>query len=549
MSVSSKLIVEIVGKKYSDGTSHTIGFSDVGVTTKVGAATSFSYYPPVITNGVLFEQKIDNYNDGISIQLINDGSLDYLRNYAFNGHSVKLYISNEQKKTGLFFLIFTGTIDSLLVQNKKVNIVAKSHFEAFDEYCNPEVFTGVDTDFEGDTSIEGNIKPRIFGNCLNISPVSVYPTKLMFGITWDKDGDREAVTSITNVRDGGVALSFDANYTTAVLLRDATIAADSYSTCLAEGLIRLNDESVFGITCDVTHATNTYEDYISLVADETDITGYVVDGTIPSYTIGTYVTSKQKYTQVNATMREGLDIYEWFDALGNVVIFSMDRTGSSLVEFVDDNAILKSNQLPMFNIEAVKTDIPPNLIEIGYGRNFTIQKPGSLAGSVTQDKKDLYGEEYLFSTIDVTQSYAYWPVQDTVSFNTSVESSTNAGTLATLWEGILGEMRDEFEIECPILYSRAGFILGVLPAYASFSEDCVTHDSGTIKYDSNVFTMDRGYDGCSIIGTNISLKQGDLVTVTSSRFNLTSQKMNIVKIKINTKKMTVIYGLSGIRTF
>ena len=65
----AKLLIEIKGKKYSDGTEKTFYYSNSGITY------NDIDYLPLIYGGILFSHSIDNENDGISVKLINNSKL------------------------------------------------------------------------------------------------------------------------------------------------------------------------------------------------------------------------------------------------------------------------------------------------------------------------------------------------------------------------------------------------------------------------------------------------------------------------------------------
>lgn len=545
----SKILIEMQGRHYKTGIDKTFYFSDSGV-TYLGIN-----YLPLIYGGVLFSHSFDAAADGISVKLINSG-LDYLREYAFSGRYIKCFISREETKDK-FYLIFTGTIEMLLVENVSVGISAKSHYLAFDTIANPTVFTGVITDFEGGPELEGTVKPRLFGKCFNIKPVYVDAPNLTLGISWKKDGTRDSLTAITEVRDGGLVLgimshapgSTGGDFPNAASLQAYHPNSGHYAICTAEGLVKLGSVPEYAITVDAEQSANTYEKFITLAVAETTVSKYEVDGTVSVYTIGHYITAKTSYTQLDAYLKTGLDIYNWFDAKGTLVISELNRAGTPVITFVDDDKLpLKLNEIPIYRARALGRDKPPDNIDIEYQRNYHVQSDGQVAGGVDEDKKVRYEKAVLLSSTNIPDPFDLYPIKKDVIVPTAVQTKTDADLLKAKWVGFRSDVIDLFSITVPILTNTSRYILGIVPIFhKGAAGDCITFDSTHKTFDSTRFTFDRTDAGCSIAFGKGSLNVGDLIAITSKRFNLTDAHFVIDKIVINSREMSCTYNLSGRR--
>lgn len=548
----SKLLIEVEGRKYSDGTDETFYYSDSG------SIFNDVYYQPLIAGGVLFSHSVDDEADGISVKLINDSKLDELRDYAFSGRTVRCYISRTEIVDD-FYLIFTGTIESLIVGKVSVDIKAKSHYMAFDVISNPGVFTGVAGDLEGDISLEGVVKPRLFGKCFNIKPTYIDPQNLILGISWKLDETRDNITAISEVRDGGVPLglaasyagSINGNFATAAGLMAAMPQAGMYVTCLAESLIKLGSKPVYAITCDAEQHAKTYKDFIALAINETAVVSFFIDGIIPGYQIGHYITAKTSYMALNAYFKNGLDIYSWFDALGHLVLSTVDRAGVPLVTFVDDTKVpLKPSEIPMFRSAVLGRDKPPDNVDVEYQRNYTVQGDGQVAGSIDENKKVRYDKGVLLSSVSIPDPFGLYPIKYDVIVSTALYNKSDADILKVLWTKVRSEVIDRFSVTVPILYKTKDYILGIVSSAVKplSLAGCITVDSTLVSVDSDKFSSDRTDKDCHYAFKNDSLSVGDLVAITSSRFKLKNTPFVIDKLVVNSREMSCTYSLSGTRT-
>jgi hypothetical protein len=110
---------------------------------------------------------------------------------------------------------------------------------------------------EGDASITGKPKPRLYGQKRQFDPVLVDPQRLVYQLN---DGPIEAVDA---VRDSGDPLSFGSDVAD---IYGATPAAGTYNTCLAKGLLRLNAAPLGPLTVDARGDNSGALGYVSTVA-------------------------------------------------------------------------------------------------------------------------------------------------------------------------------------------------------------------------------------------------------------------------------------------
>jgi len=427
---------------------------------------------------------------------------------------IKCFISRTEGND-LFHLIFTGTIERLLVGNTTVDIKAKSHYLDLEIIANPNVFTGVVADLEG--SMVGIVKPRLFGKCFNIKPIYVDGPNLILGISWKQDGTRDSLDHITEV-----------DFSDATSLQAYNPISSHYVTCLSEGLIKLGSMPIYTITVDAEQSANTYEKFIALLVSETTIPRYYIDGSIPIYTLGHYITAKTSYSQLDAYFKMGLDIYSWFSATAELIISTLNRAGTPVITFVDDDKLpLKLNEIPIFLGRVIGRNKPPYNIDIEYEKNYHIQSGGDLTGETEMDadKRTRFETRVLLSSEQIPDPFDLFPIKEDIIISTAVQNKADADLLRSNWVDIRRNVMDLFSITVPILSSTSEHVLGIVPRFIPLgASSCVTFDSSHYTFDSTIFTFDRTDTDCHFA------------------FGASS-----IHIGVNSREMSCTYELSGTR--
>ena len=179
------------------------------------------------------------------LQAINaDGALDYLTDYGWDGRSVKLYRVAKGAAFSAATLVFAGTAEGLDWDDRNLTIRLRDDQLLFDRPIQASVYSG-GGDADGDSIIAGLRRPLVFGAATNCPLQLINAANLVYQV---HDGQ---INAVTEVRDRGVALTATSDYADYAALVGATVAAGSYATCLALGLVRLGASSDGLITADV----------------------------------------------------------------------------------------------------------------------------------------------------------------------------------------------------------------------------------------------------------------------------------------------------------
>lgn len=188
------------------------------------------------------------------LELINaEGDYDYLiGNYAIDGRRVVVKIGAAGGAYNGFRTLFDGTATDWEPQEDVLRVFLRDNAYKLEVPASPNLYGGTGG-LDGTEELKGKRKPRAFGPVANVTPPALIPTELVYQVN---DGP---VSAITAVYDRAVVLAAAGDYTTAALLRAASIGAagsgaaieaGEYATCLAAGIFRLGGSPVGTITCD-----------------------------------------------------------------------------------------------------------------------------------------------------------------------------------------------------------------------------------------------------------------------------------------------------------
>ena len=189
------------------------------------------------------------------IELANlDGGLNYLVDYALDGRTVTLSLVD----SGAVTMVFIGTVERMTEGGGSLFLAMKSLTEALSANHPMAVYAGTNTPptgLEGSTgTIEGSVKPKIFGDCRNLSPVMVNSSLLIY----EASSRSDAV--ITAVYDDGVRLT---NYLVngARAIGQTSIAVDTgvASSSIPTGAKVIFDShrAIYSVTTGISGAAGT----------------------------------------------------------------------------------------------------------------------------------------------------------------------------------------------------------------------------------------------------------------------------------------------------
>jgi len=180
------------------------------------------------------------------LELIDpDGELDGLRTLGWDGAPLEVRRGEPESYFNTFATVAKLTTAGLRYNTRKKEILLRDLAWQLTQAELHGLRYGGTGGADGDASLAGRIKPLALGSPFNVSPVLINATGLIYQVSCT------SVLAIDAVKDGGAALTFDANYATYALLAAATVAAGHYATCTALGLFKIGAAAVYIITADV----------------------------------------------------------------------------------------------------------------------------------------------------------------------------------------------------------------------------------------------------------------------------------------------------------
>lgn len=389
-----------------------------------------------------------------------------------------------------FVTLFDGTAsgwyatdERLIVQLRGWEFLLEVAFEA-------RTFSGAGG-LDGTSDLEGKRLPVALGWLNNLTPAFVIPAELLFMV----HGGR--VSDIPAVYVRGAALTKGPDYPTAAALRAATVPANSFITCVAEGLFRveyLNDSEKGAVTCDVKGAV-VGGVFLQTTAQ---IVGHVLldRAAVPAERIadlsaapwqfhrpvGFYAGPDDNSTcaDVVALLLRGCVGWGGFSRRGVFSLGSFRLASGPVVAAYEEADIVAATALELPS----EVTPPPWRWRVGYDRNWTVQA-ADIAGVVTEDRKKWLREarrlaEVFNSTTKVFYQKPSDPAPIDGYFRDREDARQLAAELEAMWQaprgfyrltlGTQAFARDLGEV-VTIDYPRWRLKGGALAVIAALSED------------------------------------------------------------------------------
>lgn len=374
------------------------------LSTHAVTVDSINYTPLIKTNVSMDETLSLDYSASISfgdIELANNsGELDAWINYVWKNRSVKIYYGGLPAPGAAvtlasnFELIFDGIcVDVDAKSRQTINLKIRDKLEKLNT---PVSETLIGNYYKGavvseTVTVNQNrnlLKPKIYGEVHNISPILTDPTELEFMVA---DGP---VEQIIEVLDNGVPVSF-------------TTVQQSGTPYLAPGSFRLVaplqgtcTASVQGTARTVNVATSTYTDAYSSTISNTILnllkfTGKNLDyseidstsfSTLGTEACGVYLNSRTNVLAICQELAKSAGLTLTVTRAGKVKLVKLSIPSTSTVTIQETDTVL--NSLRIVN----KPDVI-GAVKLGYAKNYTVLT--GLVTGIPEEHKDLFAKEYL----------------------------------------------------------------------------------------------------------------------------------------------------------
>ena len=359
--------------RYLSNKGYRTGASDVPANTN---------YISCISSGVTFTESISlegvarPLSSGVIAVDNTDGSFDSWYSDVWQGRPIKIFIGDYSWPRADFYQIFGGVI-------AKADCTSREQFELVVSDKLQRLNTTVsDVKVGGVSSNKDKLKPLLFGQCHNISPVLINLATLEYQI------HNGPIDSIIEVRDNGVPVLYTPN--------------------LAQGTFALNQQPVGTITCSARGDTpTTYaNDAVSLIKrlvkdyglvgqrfidSDLDLTALSAFQTLHTQPLGIYLTEKSNVVEVCNRIASSIGARMLVTRKGLLTLVKVDLPQSSA-----GTSITKAD-IEEMSIYVKELTPVQAAIKIGYCKNWTPQE--ALQTGIPANHVELFAEEWLTTTV------------------------------------------------------------------------------------------------------------------------------------------------------
>lgn len=459
----------------------TLYFSDGGYTTQPTDTPANQPYAAALNDPANFEQHLfgRGSTSGKSvvgkgdIRIADTGDFDFMRQMGFDGQTLTLLsVANNNTPRSDAVVLFSGTIDQVDYSDRIKSVRMRDRLSELSLPAQEAVFQGTNsgsTGLEGLAGgIKGQTKPFGYGGKIEqAEPSLLNDSTQIYGVNFDSAGNRLAVQSFDAVYDKGLALTFDQDLASAALLAADTIPAGHYSTCLAEGLFRLQTTPSGRVTCDFTvgatgAARTAAQVTKSLLVDRggyssgdyDDAAFSDLDTATGSVAVALYVNAGRSLldcvTDVLSSVGAGLIV----DEEGRFKPVRMiDPVGETPVAYFTEYNTIQGNAGVLERISSSDPGdgLPAKQVAVQFRKCYTVQQPGELAGGATEPQKRFSEMEYRFTLPVINPLVALKHTLAAVrEYPTLLTNETDAVAMRDYWNGLTGTERDLYILRASI---------------------------------------------------------------------------------------------------
>lgn len=420
----------------------TLYLSNIGYITE----DSLVSFNPVITGGIQITESISldsttslsfgdlqvsNYNGEYDSWL--DDSL-----FVWVNRPIKIYIGDPswvctnlaQVRTD-FGLVFSGVVTDIDSSSRdSLNIRIGDKLQRLNTPLSEDKL-GVYGTWPGDQSNQDTVKPLVFGEPFNISPLLINPAQLEYMF------NNGATERVIEIRDNGVPIynsSITSNVIVNTTLGTFKLLKPLIGTCTVSLQGKLGSINLVTGVLSSTY-TNTIANAIALICtqygnnstklaiSEIDLNNFAAFNIANSQAIGIYISDRENVLNICQSIASSLNAQLYMTRLGKLQLLQLGVYTSDATVVITNDDILQhtlgiSTRTPV--IAASK---------LGYCKNWTVQP--NLTTNIPTEHKDIMKTEWYTSTVvdpEVKLMYSLNsdPIQKETVFIDRLESDTEA---------------------------------------------------------------------------------------------------------------------------
>ncbi|WP_299316222.1 hypothetical protein, partial [uncultured Halomonas sp.] len=372
--------------------------------------------------------------------LINtDGALDYLADYAVDGRAAVLSFVDEG---GAVTELLRGTVSRLGFERNRVSIKLRDPIEPLQQTHPHTTYAGdnvLPAGLEGtEDDIAGRIKPRLYGQVRNASPVLVNSALLIYQLS-DQD------CTVSEVYDQGVALEYEGDYADLATLQSAdpgdAPAAGKWRRY--QGYVRLGSLPQGAVTADAAVAAPGLGSVMAAVAADAGFTLHA-DDIAPLDALGDvrlWLSGETTTAQLLDTLAASVGAIWRINAAGELRAELWQAPGMPSLT-LRDHQILDITRSATGGGEG---GLPVWRVTLKADRIETTQT--DLAGAVAADRRARLAETTRSAIAEAAATRTRHPLAGELEIDSHLASRSAAQARATAILGLLDGRRDIVTVE------------------------------------------------------------------------------------------------------
>ena len=374
--------------------------------------------------------KVARSGAGETVLINADGALDDLVDYAVDGREVVL--SNVQD--GVETVALRGTAAGLVFSRGQVTLTLREP-QALLQVDHPhETYAGdnvLPDGLEGtEDDIQGQVKPRVYGDVRNASPVLVNSSRLIYQVSSRPD------CTVSAVYDQGAALVDGGAYADLAELESVAPVAGEFRAY--QGYVRLGDSPVGSVTVDAACSTTLAGAAMAAIALEA---GYVLEAADAAAldtvgAVGIYLTGSATTAALLDRLAVSVGGYWRIDAAGVIRAQVLEAPVAPVMTLADHQI----TDISRSATGAGANGLPAWKVVVTADRVETTQT--DLAGSVDEARKARMANETREATAQREAVQARHPLADDLSVTSDLRSLSDAQAVAERLADLLSVRRD-----------------------------------------------------------------------------------------------------------
>ncbi len=460
----------------ADSTVKTTRVATVGFTTGASDTPAHTTIPNRVANPALLRRDVFDVGTtggasrvgyGELVLTNTDGGLDWLNDVGLDGRTLTIYVGAEGAAFPAgFTTLLVGTMEQVDVSLDVVRVRIRDRQVFVSKPLQVNKYGGTNLLPDGvdgiDSDLRGKPKPVCYGWCLNIPPVCVNTSRLIYQVN---DG---AVRDILAVYDAGALLTPSTDYTDQADMEANAPSAGTYRKWKDGGMFRLGSSPYGQVTADVVegaYGTMTAGQIFSRLLQEragrdpSDISSDDVDAldAAQSAVIGVYFADEVQVATALDVIAQSVGAWWASDVAGVLRIQRLDAPSGDPVL-----SLTAANLTSLARVPLADGGLPVYRVTVRCVPNNTVQTTG-LVGSVTQARRARLAQPYQDASdtdMDVQTTYLLAPEK---IVETRLACLSAGATEASRLLSLYSTKRDRLEVQITAPASTLALIdLGVV---------------------------------------------------------------------------------------